>query len=171
RACNSPVGFLRHLANVFARSHCWAIFLFGCRNQNTWGRAAHGRRDNSIDCDSDLRGRFCAGPIGQEATPFRRRTVEDETVIATSPTRPSSALASWSRRIPVRRGKPRPARPCQPNWRAGALVPRFPLKSGCGHDAGFARAARGCVARRPWLWLRWLGATCFSSLLLASPSQ
>jgi len=25
------------LANVFARSHYWAIFLFGCRNQNTRG--------------------------------------------------------------------------------------------------------------------------------------
>jgi hypothetical protein len=25
----------------------------------------------------------------------------------------------------------------QPNWRAGALVPRFPLKSGGGYDATF----------------------------------
>jgi hypothetical protein len=74
----------------------------------------------------------------ETTTPFRRRKAEDETVIATSPTRPSSALVSWSRRIPVRRGKPRPARPCQPNWRAGALVLRFLLKSGCGHDASFA---------------------------------
>ena len=73
------------MAKVFARSHCWAILLFGCRNQNTWGRA-HGRRD----------------PLGHEATPFRRRKVEDETVIATSPTRPSSALVSWPRRIPVK---------------------------------------------------------------------
>src|SRR5215831_3234395 len=87
-------------------------------------------------------------------TPSRRRKVEDETVIGTSPTRPSSALANWLRRIPVRRGKPRPARPCQPNWRAGALVPRFPLTSGCGHDASFARAPRGLLARRPWLWPR-----------------
>jgi hypothetical protein len=26
------VGFLRHLANILARSHCWAIFLFECHN-------------------------------------------------------------------------------------------------------------------------------------------
>src|SRR5262249_41009504 len=26
------VGFLRHLANIFARSHCWTIFLFECHN-------------------------------------------------------------------------------------------------------------------------------------------
>jgi len=26
------VGFLRHLTNIFARSHCWAIFLFECHN-------------------------------------------------------------------------------------------------------------------------------------------
>src|SRR5262244_2178007 len=31
------VGFLRHLANILARSHCWAIFLFECHNQNTSG--------------------------------------------------------------------------------------------------------------------------------------
>jgi len=114
----------------------------------------HGCRDDSIDCDSGVRCRFRAGPLGHEATPSRRRKVEDETVIGTSPTRPSSALANWLRRIPVRRGKPRPARPCQPNWRAGALVPRFPLTSGCGHDASFARAPRGLLARRPWLWPR-----------------
>jgi hypothetical protein len=28
---------LRHLANIFARSHCWAIFLFECHNKNTSG--------------------------------------------------------------------------------------------------------------------------------------
>ena len=57
------------------------------------GGRAHGCRDDSIDCDSGVRCRFRAGPLGHEATPFRRRKVEDETVIATSPTRPSSALA------------------------------------------------------------------------------
>jgi hypothetical protein len=62
------VGFLRHLANVFARSHCWAILLFGCRNQNTWGRA-HGRRGNSIDCDSD----FVAGFVLDRLAMRRRR--------------------------------------------------------------------------------------------------
>jgi hypothetical protein len=31
------VGFLRHLANVFARPHCWAIFLFECHNTNMSG--------------------------------------------------------------------------------------------------------------------------------------
>ena len=31
------MGFLRHLANILARSHCWAIFLFECHNQNTSG--------------------------------------------------------------------------------------------------------------------------------------
>ena len=31
------MGFLRHLANIFARSHCWAIFLFECHNKNTSG--------------------------------------------------------------------------------------------------------------------------------------
>src|SRR5262245_65388225 len=33
RLANSrAVGFLRHFANIFARSHCWAIFLFECHN-------------------------------------------------------------------------------------------------------------------------------------------
>ena len=31
------VGFLRHLANIFDRSHCWAVFLFECHNKNTSG--------------------------------------------------------------------------------------------------------------------------------------
>src|SRR5262245_21023362 len=31
------VGVLRHLANIFARSHCWAIFLFECHKLNTSG--------------------------------------------------------------------------------------------------------------------------------------
>jgi hypothetical protein len=29
---SGAVGFLRHLANVFARPHCWAIFLFECHH-------------------------------------------------------------------------------------------------------------------------------------------
>jgi len=132
------------LANVFARSHCWAILLFGCRSQNTWGRA-HGRRDNSIHCDSDFVAGFLLDRLAMRRRRFDAEKSKDETVIATSPTRPSSALASWPQRIPVRRGKPWPACPCQPNWRAGALVPRFPLTSGCGHDASFARAPRGCL--------------------------
>ena len=134
---------------MFSPDHITGRFSCSDVAIRTRGGVRMGRRDNSIDCDSGLRGRFCAGPLGHEATPFRRRKVEDETVIATSPTRASSALASWSRRIPVRRDKPRPARPCQPNWRAGALVPRFPLKSGGGYDASFARAARGCLVHRP----------------------
>jgi hypothetical protein len=92
---------------------------------------------------------FVAGFVLDRLAMMRRfePKVADETVIATSPTRTSSALAGWSRRIPVRRDKPRPARPCQPTWWAGALVPRFPL--GGGYDASFARAARGCLVHRP----------------------
>src|SRR5262249_18884436 len=77
-------------------------------------------------------GGFRGGPLGEAATLFRRKKDEDKIVIPTPPPRPSGGWVSWPRRIPVRRGKPRPARPCQPNWRAGVLVPRFPLTSGCG---------------------------------------
>jgi hypothetical protein len=51
---------------------------------------------------------FVAGFVLDRLAMMRRfdPKVEDETVIATSPTRTSSALAGWSRRIPVRRDRP-----------------------------------------------------------------
>jgi hypothetical protein len=74
------VGFLRHLANIFARSHCWAIFLFECHHYNTSGGVQHECRGDSIDCDSNVRCRFCAGPLGHQARPLRRCEIEEGTV-------------------------------------------------------------------------------------------
>ena len=74
------VGFLRHLANIFARSHCWAIFLFECHNLEHVGGRAHGCRDDSIDCGFGVRCRFCAGPLGHQARPLRRCEIEEGTV-------------------------------------------------------------------------------------------
>src|SRR5262245_64547658 len=99
------VGFLRHLANIFARSHCWAIFLFECHNKNTSGRRAHGCRDDSIDCDSGVRCRFCAGPLGHQAKTLRCCEIEEGTV-SDSPARPKQASEFAMKR-------PKPARRCE----------------------------------------------------------
>jgi hypothetical protein len=40
---------------------------------------AHGRRDDSIDCDSDIRGRLRATPMGYEARRLRDQQVEERT--------------------------------------------------------------------------------------------
>src|SRR6516165_663770 len=44
------------------------------------GGRAHGSRDDSIDCDSGVRCRFCAGPLGRQARPLRRCEIEEGTV-------------------------------------------------------------------------------------------
>ena len=44
------------------------------------GGRAHGCRDDSIDCDSGVRCRFCAGPLGRQARPLRRCEIEEGTV-------------------------------------------------------------------------------------------
>src|SRR5262245_17017499 len=44
------------------------------------GGRAHGCRDDSIDCDSGVRCRFCAGPLGHQAKPLRRCEIEKGTV-------------------------------------------------------------------------------------------
>src|SRR5262245_8527803 len=41
------------------------------------GGRAHGCRDDSIDCDSGVRCRFCAGPLGHQARPLRRCEIEE----------------------------------------------------------------------------------------------
>ena len=67
-----PVGFFVTVGKCFRPITLLGDFPVRMSQSEHAGRA-HKRRDNSIDCDSDLRGRFCAGPIGHEATPFRRR--------------------------------------------------------------------------------------------------
>jgi len=44
------------------------------------GGRAYGCRDDSIDCDSGVRCRFCAGPLGHQAKPLRRCEIEEGTV-------------------------------------------------------------------------------------------
>src|SRR5262249_35277917 len=44
------------------------------------GGRAHGCRDDSIDCDSGVRCRCCAGPLGHQAKPLRRCEIEEGTV-------------------------------------------------------------------------------------------
>ena len=46
------------------------------------GGRAHGSRDDSIDCDSGVRCRFCAGPLGRQARPLRHCEIEEGTVSA-----------------------------------------------------------------------------------------
>src|SRR5262249_17498906 len=51
-------------------------FSFRIVTTRTRGRA-HGRRDDSIDCDSDIRGRLRAIPMGYEARPLQDQQVEE----------------------------------------------------------------------------------------------
>src|SRR5262249_20892110 len=44
------------------------------------GGRAHGCRDDCIDCDSGVRCRFCARPLGHQAKPLRRCEIEEGTV-------------------------------------------------------------------------------------------
>ena len=44
------------------------------------GGRAYGCRGDSIDCDSGVRCRFCAGPLGHQAKPLRRCEIEEGTV-------------------------------------------------------------------------------------------
>jgi hypothetical protein len=58
-----------HIAGRFS---CFSVAL---RTEDVGGDAQHGRRDNSLNCSSDLRGRFRVGPLGHETTSSRQRKV------------------------------------------------------------------------------------------------
>src|SRR5262245_41907882 len=58
------------------------------------GGRAHERRDDSIDCDSGVRCRCCAGPLGHQARPLRRCEIEEGTVSDFTTVQPDM-LISW----------------------------------------------------------------------------
>ena len=73
------------------------------------GGRAHGRRDDSIDCDSGVRCRFCAGPLGHQARPPRRCEIEEGTVSDFTSSPNQACYLAITRTANLRYGKPRPA--------------------------------------------------------------
>ena len=71
------------------------------------GERAHGSGDDSIDCDSGVRCRFCAGPLGRQARPLRRCEIEEGTVSDfTSAPNQACCLVGYDAPLSrVRRGK------------------------------------------------------------------
>ena len=59
------------------------------------GGRAHGCRDDSIDCDSGVRCRFCVGPAGHQARPLRRCEIEEGTVSDFTSAPEPGVLLSW----------------------------------------------------------------------------
>src|SRR5207245_4214490 len=71
------------------------------------GGRAHGCRDDSIDCDSGVRCRFCAGPLGRQATPLRRCEIAEGTVsdFTSAPNQACCLVGHDAPLARVRRGK------------------------------------------------------------------
>jgi hypothetical protein len=71
------------------------------------GGRAHGCRDDSIDCDSGVRCRFFAGPLGRQARPLRRCEIEEGTVsdFASAPNQACCLVGHDAPLARVRRGK------------------------------------------------------------------
>ena len=88
------------------------------------GGRAHGCRDDSIDCDSGVRCRFFAGPLGHQARPFRRCEIEEGTVSDFTSAPEPGVLVGHDAPEPVRHGKSRPPVP-QPR-RSGRLSRSVP---------------------------------------------
>jgi hypothetical protein len=65
---DKPVGFLQRSANILARSHCRAGFLFPCHEFTTRRGRGHEHRYLDIDSDPDVRGRIRSEPVGYGAT-------------------------------------------------------------------------------------------------------
>jgi hypothetical protein len=64
---------------IFRAGHIGAqVFCSDVTVRTQRGRA-HGRRDDSIDCDADIRGRLRATQMGYEARQLRDRQVEEKT--------------------------------------------------------------------------------------------
>ena len=73
------------------------------------GGRAHGSGDDSIDCDSGVRCRFCAGPLGHQARPPRRCEIEEGTVSDFTSSPNQACYLAITRTANLRYGKPRPA--------------------------------------------------------------
>src|SRR5215467_6047696 len=76
---NRPVWDFCDTPQIFWAGHvAGQIFCSDVTMRTQRGRA-NGRRDDSIDCDSDIRSRLHATPMGYEARRLRDQQVEERT--------------------------------------------------------------------------------------------
>ena len=120
------------------------------------GGRAHGCRDDSIDCDSGVRCRFCAGPLGRQARPLRRCEIEEGTVsdFTSAPNQACCLVGHDAPLARVRRGKSPAAGFLSPGGRGVVVLlamtrpanPRY----GKSRPVGSTAAGRGdCASSRP----------------------